>query len=880
MSRVIVLSLGAGNLQDGFPVVTLQLGESNNAYRMKFTGSLPPAPEIAQIYRNWQSLYSAFYQPLTLYRNTEDIDETDDTWEIEEGYITNISQVDIVSLCNQISYSINAWFDSIEFRNIDRQLRTHLEPSEEIRFIIETDDILLRRLPWHLWKFFDDYPKAEVAISSYDYQKQKNILEYSYKEDVRILAIFGSSEGIDISQDRLFLEQLPACRAEYDAVVSRCNNDAPASRCTIEFLVEPKLSQLDEKLWQKGWDIIFFAGHSGTQEQGFIHINNKDIITIDKLKNAFKQAIGRGLKLAIFNSCDGLGLAKALIDLHIPQVIVMREPVPDKVAQEFLKYFLASFSHGESLYTAVRYARERLQILEKDYLCATWLPVICQNPAEAPIIWSANGIHTEGKQDKIFSPSSNILISNSNYTNQSNISIPKTKINQTKRNSSHNRKQKFPSIKFNKKHLIKQLRLFAQGKDALKALLVVSVFLVTLLTSIRYLGIIQPWELNAYDHLMQLRPYEQPDRRLLIVTVGESDIKYQIEQGMDMRWSLSDQGLSEVLEKLEQYEPISIGLNIYRDFPADPNYPNLVNRLNQDKGLIAICKVSAPADGEPDGVSPPPEVPKERHSFSDFVTDMDGVLRRQLLFMNPPLNSPCITEYAFSYLMAREYLTSQGYTQPKFNDQGNLQIDKLIFNRLKSHSSGYQGVDAVGNQILINYRSLTSSKDIATQISLKDVLNDKINPNSIKDLKNRIVLIGVTAPSITQFWQTPYISKGVDKELEMSDVIVQAHMISQIISAVEDNRPLIWWWSGWLEALWIWFWSLLGGIIALTIWQPITLVFATATTLLLLFSTCFGILIYAGWVPLVPPALGLICCAFLLKVLLSDRFIPIQKSID
>jgi hypothetical protein len=36
--------------------------------------------------------------------------------------------------------------------------------------------------------------------------------------------------------------------------------------------------------------------------------------------------------------------------LQIPQAIVMREPVPDKVAQEFLKHFLKAFSRGKSLY--------------------------------------------------------------------------------------------------------------------------------------------------------------------------------------------------------------------------------------------------------------------------------------------------------------------------------------------------------------------------------------------------------------------------------------------------------------------------------------------------------------------------------------------------
>jgi hypothetical protein len=47
-----------------------------------------------------------------------------------------------------------------------------------------------------------------------------------------------------------------------------------------------------------------------------------------------------------------LGLARELEQLHIPQLIVMREPVPDVVAQAFLKYFLHSFASGKPLYQA------------------------------------------------------------------------------------------------------------------------------------------------------------------------------------------------------------------------------------------------------------------------------------------------------------------------------------------------------------------------------------------------------------------------------------------------------------------------------------------------------------------------------------------------
>ena len=156
-------------------------------------------------------------------------------------------------------------------------------------------------------------------------------------------------------------------------------------------MVEPSRRELDNWLWdEQGWDILFFAGHSCSQADittGQIYINEVDTLTIPQLKNALKKAIRRGLKIAIFNSCDGLGIASELADLHIPQIIVMREPVPDLVAQEFLKYFIQAFSRGESLYLAVREAQERLQFLEDKFPYATWLPVIFHNPSEPQLTW-------------------------------------------------------------------------------------------------------------------------------------------------------------------------------------------------------------------------------------------------------------------------------------------------------------------------------------------------------------------------------------------------------------------------------------------------------------------------------------------------------------
>ncbi|MGB3203875.1 MAG: CHAT domain-containing protein, partial [Crinalium sp.] len=167
--------------------------------------------------------------------------------------------------------------------------------------------------------------------------------------------------------------------------------------------------QVSDRLWGNNWDILFFAGHSTSDNQsGRINTRANEYLTINKLKPGLKNAIEKGLQLAIFNSCDGLQLAYDLADLNIPQVIVMREPVPDVVAERFLRHFLTAFSRGESLYLAVREAKGRLYTegLEDEFPGVTWLPIICQNPAEVSLVWSKQKIKEDQKLQKSqFTPS-------------------------------------------------------------------------------------------------------------------------------------------------------------------------------------------------------------------------------------------------------------------------------------------------------------------------------------------------------------------------------------------------------------------------------------------------------------------------------------------
>jgi hypothetical protein len=177
MSKSVFISLGSGDLHNGFPNVTARLWSSEKSLAQQFIGSLPAAPSLVELSKNWQSNYK------------------------------NIcGRQQLRSLL--IEEEINDWLKSSGFLNIERQLRSQLQPTEEIRLIIETNDSLIRRLPWHRWDFFNDYPRAEMALSQTEYKSRELSKSKLPRKKVRILAVLGNSQGIDLDREIKFLNTL------------------------------------------------------------------------------------------------------------------------------------------------------------------------------------------------------------------------------------------------------------------------------------------------------------------------------------------------------------------------------------------------------------------------------------------------------------------------------------------------------------------------------------------------------------------------------------------------------------------------------------------------------------------------------------------------
>lgn len=384
----------------------------------------------------------------------------------------------------------------------------------------------------------------------------------------------------------------------------------------------------------------------------------------------------------------------------------------------------------------------------------------------------------------------------------------------------------------------------------------------------------QTWELKAFDHLMRLRPAEKYDNRLLIVSIAEQDLKYQDEMGMKRgAASLSDEALERVLVKLNAYQPRVIGLDIYRDFPVNPGHPYLVAQLKQNNRLIATCLMGG-TETSRYGIGPPPEILTEpRIGFSNFPKDSDDVVRRHLLGMSKDAKSPCQTERSFSLRLVLAYLAGEKQRPTiRRTPEGQYLFADLALRQLSPQSGGYQLPDSEvrGYQILLNYRS---ADPLSPQVSLKEILQGSMDPELPALVNDRIVLIGTTGTSSTDLHATPYSTGKWPKKTP--GVEVHGHMASQLLSAILDDRPLLWWWSEGGEVLWIVFWAMVGGLLPLLLRNspPIGLLLVTVAVLGFMYGLCLILLTRGGWIPLIPPALALVlsCAAVLFYSRLISR---------
>ena len=370
------------------------------------------------------------------------------------------------------------------------------------------------------------------------------------------------------------------------------------------------------------------------------------------------------------------------------------------------------------------------------------------------------------------------------------------------------------------------------------------------LVGVRRNGNLEFLELPAYDWFVRLLPASSTqDNRITLVLVSEKDI---LSIG---RWPLTDEILAQTLTTLLRGKPRAIGLDIFRDIPVPPGTEILNTVLSRNPNIIVTMKFG---DG---GVRPPPVLEgTEQVSFNDILVDPGGVVRRGLLF----LDDGDSVAHSFALRLALLYLKTQGIVpQPDERNPQHLRLGKVSFRPFEENDGGYVKADARGYQFLLDYQGPATH---FRSCSLADLLSGKVPPGAFSD---KIVLIGVTAQSVKDFFFTPY-SRGFSEEQQVPGVILHGLMISQFLRAgMEGVQPLATLTEK-QEMLWILLCCLLGGILGLrahSAWRFSLLSFAGV---LLIGLSAYSAFLYRWWIPFAPPALAFVLSAALVTAYLTS----------
>lgn len=393
--------------------------------------------------------------------------------------------------------------------------------------------------------------------------------------------------------------------------------------------------------------------------------------------------------------------------------------------------------------------------------------------------------------------------------------------------------------------LAKQVKRSVPDLTGLRVGAIAMVIVLGSLYSLRHHGALEALELGIYDRVVRSNSPLPLDPNLLVVTITEEDLRALEE------WPVSDRVMAQVLANLQQYQPSAIGLDIYRDFPVGEGYDELVQQFQQPN-VVTIRSLNT-VSGTP---APPISLP-DQVGFNDLPIDRDNVIRRSLLYSPDPHatsdDDPPI--FSFSLRLALLHLATLGI-EPEQSDvhENAVQLGQGTFLPLEENSGGYRRMDAGGYQMLFQYRA---PQEVAREIPLTQVLNGPLEPHWIKD---KVVLIGSSAPSLQDRKYTPYspILKG---DVRMPGVVIHGHITSHIIDAATGKRRLLSFWSESAELGWLALWSGLASIIAWRLRHPLLLLGSLATGVLMIMGSGYGLFTQGMWIPVATPILALVSTA-------------------
>jgi len=357
--------------------------------------------------------------------------------------------------------------------------------------------------------------------------------------------------------------------------------------------------------------------------------------------------------------------------------------------------------------------------------------------------------------------------------------------------------------------------------------------------ALRQFGALQPLELAAYDRVVSWRGAAAPaGDRVVLVGATEEDIgRYG--------WPSSDETLAKLLGAILAQGARGVGLDIYRDQPRPPGEEQFTALMKNAPRLVVVRKIGGGAGGEPGVPAPPALEGSEQVGFADTALDPGGVARRGMLFLDDDKG----THTSFALRLALLYLADEQISPaPGEPDPSHIKLGKVSIAPFEASDGGYIGADAGGYQFLLDFAGGAAP---FRRYSYADVLEGKVPPQAFRD---RVVIVGVTAPSVKDSFETPYSFD--DGAATVYGITMHAHVVAQLLRMSLDGtqpvRPL----PEWLELAWLALWCALGALAGTRAHGMGYFAIVALCGLVLNVAVSWAAFAQAYWLPLFPQNVG------------------------
>ncbi|MBD2200352.1 MULTISPECIES: CHASE2 domain-containing protein [Calothrix] len=368
----------------------------------KITEQVDYPLSLTQRYEDWQRAYLDYYRHLRGRKTIQDLQKKElpnihlRGWNVINknfrgrkvisgvGKITVDRSKQLKDAEAQFLDEFYRWLLSPDLINIRREIanaaRKLADKYQSVEVFLTCNPIEIARLPWETWEIGTDLGIPEKIKIYRTPATIRNQPIRPLKRKARILAIIGYDTHLNFQADKQELESLDSIA--YIEFVGWNTKKSKVLNADNE--TELKTEIFNAINDNKGWDILFFAGHSNENilTGGELYVAPNVSLGIQDIAEVLKKAQARGLQFAIFNSCSGLNIAESLINLGLSQVIVMREPIHNHVARKFLVQFVKSLAEFKDVHQALLDACQYLkqQVTRFSYPSAYLVPSLYRHP--------------------------------------------------------------------------------------------------------------------------------------------------------------------------------------------------------------------------------------------------------------------------------------------------------------------------------------------------------------------------------------------------------------------------------------------------------------------------------------------------------------------